>query len=242
MKRFAVYIYVILIFLMSISASYGQLNNDPVDVQIWSDITLTYFKTQKFSFGGDVGLRSSIHNQDWSLFYLRPTLHYHFTPIFKLSGGLGAFNTLNKSFGNTYEVRLFQDAQISWPDIGWLDFFHRLRFEQRFFFYSNTENDVFIRGRYLFRARTMNFKLIGKKRGYYIKAMWEAFVPIGDGAAEKFVNNQRWYAALGYQPSDRYRFELFYIWQKSRNLYEDGFHTSENIFRFRIFYTLKLPE
>lgn len=225
---------------MSISSSYGQPDYDRADIQIWSDITLTYFKSHKLSFGGDAGLRFSVDNKDWGLFYLRPTLHYSINPKIRLSGGIASFNTLNKAIFNTYELRLFQDAQISWPDIKWVDFYHRFRFEQRFFFYDKIENDISIRGRYLIGVKTANFNLLGKKKKFYVETMWEAFIPFGEGSAERFVNNQRWYVALVYNPSERLRYEIFYIWQKSRRFFEDGFKTTENIIRFRIFYMKKL--
>lgn len=88
----------------------------------------------------------------------------------------------------------------------------------------------------------MDFKLIGKTKSFYIKGMWELFVPFDKSATELFVNNQRFYAALGQRVSDRFRYEIFYIWQESREFVDDGFETSENIIRLRFFYTLKLPD
>jgi len=242
MKWFYLFIFITPFILLDPYVSSAQIYNNKVDFQSWSDITLTYFKTQRFSFGGDAGLRGIVSSKDWNLFYIRPTVNYTVTPIFKVSGGIGSFNTINRQLNNTYEIRFFQDAHVSWPDIGWIDFYHRFRFEERFFFYQNIDNYFSLRGRYLIRARTINFKLFGEKKGYYLKGMFEAFVPLGESAIELFVNNQRWYSALGYQPSDRYRYELFYIWQKSREFVDDGFETSENIIRLRFFYTLKLPD
>lgn len=82
----------------------GQLYNDRVDFQTWSDITLTYFYTQNYSLGGDVGLRGVLSSKDWSLFYIRPTVHYTFSSSFKLSGGVASFNTINKYFSNSSEI------------------------------------------------------------------------------------------------------------------------------------------
>lgn len=219
-----------------------KAQQDDVDFQTWTDLTLTYFYNQKLSIGGDVGLRGIVSSREWNQFYIRPTISYVAAPRLKIAGGIGSFNTINKVVSNTYEIRFFQDAHISWPEIVWVDFYHRFRFEERFFFYENLENDWTVRGRYLFRARTIDFKLFSKKKSFYLKAMWELFVPIGESATELFVNNQRYYAALGHRKSDRFRVELFYIWQKSREYSDDGFETSENIMRLRFFYTLKLPE
>ncbi len=232
----------ILLITFFIHRSEGQAYNNDVDFQTWTDVTFTYFLSQKLSVGGDVGFRGIISSKDWNVFYLRPSINYTVAPRVKLSGGIGSFNTFNKTVSNTYEIRFFQDASISWPDFGWVDFYHRFRFEERFFFYQNLENEFNIRGRYLFRARTIDFKLLGKRKTFYLKGMWEVFVPFGNSATELFINNQRYYAAIGHRSSDRLRFELFYIWQQSREISDDGFQTSENIFRLRFFYTLKLPE
>ena len=235
-------IFLILFCSLLAHGSYGQLYNNRVDFQTWTDITLTYFKTQKLTYGGDAGLRGIVSAKDWNMFYIRPTVSYTFSPMFKASGGIGSFNTINKEISNTYEIRFFQDAHVSWPNLGWVDFYHRFRFEERFFFYSSLDNDFSVRGRYLIRARTIDFKLIGKSRSFYLKAMWELFIPFDKSATELFVNNQRFYAALGQRVSDRFRYELYYIWQKSREFVDDGFETSENIIRLRFFYTIKLPE
>ena len=242
MNRFYLYIFLNLFFLLSNSISNGQNSSDRADFQTWTDITLTYFKSQKYSLGGDAGLRGIISAKDWNQIYIRPSINYILSPYFKVTGGIGSFNTFNKEFSNTYELRFFQDVHVSWPDIGWVDFYHRFRFEERFFFYQTLANDFSIRGRYLIRARTIDFKLIGKTKSFYLKAMWELFVPFDKSAAELYVNNQRFYAAIGQRISDRFRYELFYIWQKSREFVDDGFESTENILRLRFFYTLKLPE
>lgn len=242
MKPFYIYIFLNLFVLLKPSVSSAQYYNNRVDFQTWTDITLTYFKTPRLSLGGDAGLRGIVSSKNWNLFYIRPTINYTLSSLFIFSGGIGSFNTFNKELNNTYEIRFFQDVHVSWPDIGWIDFYHRLRFEERFFFYKNIENEFAVRGRYLIRARTADFKLFGKTKSFYLKGMWELFVPFDDGAVELFVNNQRFYAAIGQRVSDKFRYEIFYIWQKSREFVDDGFETSENILRLRFFYTLKLPD
>lgn len=230
------------LFILSNSVALCQQSNGRVDFQAWTDVNLSYYINQKFSIGGDIGFRGFKSSKGFSQIYIRPSAQYHISSIFRITGGIGSFNSLSKSISNAYEIRLFQDAHISWPDIGFIDFYHRFRFEERFFFYEKIDNEISVRGRYLFRVRTLNFKLVGKRKGYYLTGMWEAFIPFGESAPELFINNQRWYVALGYQPSDRYRYELFHIWQKSREFVDDGFETSENIIRLRFFYTIKPPE
>ena len=232
---------IIAVLLFSQTICFGQ-SNDRTDFQTWSDLTFYHYFTNRVSMGGDVGLRGIVSSKDWNLIYVRPTVHYTHNSTFKFSGGIGSFNTFNKTSINSYELRFFQDIYISWPSLGWIDFRHRIRFEERLFFYPSEDNAFSVRGRYLLSGTTINFKFIGKRKGYYLKAMWEPFFPLGESAPELFVNNQRIYGALGYQASSRLRFELFYIWQKSREFADDGFKTTENVVRFRAFYILKLPE
>lgn len=228
-----------LLFILWGISTNAQSSNDKIDTQIWTDFTFTHILNNRISYEGDGGVRISVDDKNWTLIYLRPTAHFNLTSIVKLSGGIGSFNTFNDIINNIYELRIFQDVQIIWPDFGWVDFYHRIRFEERFFFYERLDSDISIRARYLIRARSNNFKFIGKKKSWNIKSMWEAFVPIGSGSTEFFVNNHRWYFAIGYQPSNTNRYELFYIWQRSHRFSEDGLKTSQNIIRFRIFYSLR---
>lgn len=238
MKSRFLILFVTTIGLMKSAFTLAQSNDKRVDFQTWTDLTLTYNKTSSLSFGGDVGTRGIFSDRNWNQFYIRPTVHYTVSPLFKLSGGIGSFNTFTQ-LNNTYEFRFFQDYQFAWPILGWINFNHRLRFEQRFFFYKNINNDFSIRGRYLIGLKTRDFKLIGKEKKFYVSTMWEAFVPLGKSAPELFVNNQRWYSALGFKFSKNWLFELHYIWQKSRLLSEDGFKSQENVLRLRAFYILK---
>ena len=215
-SRFRIYIFLLLAFILTGLSSFGQVSSDRVNFQTWTDFTYAYFHTEQFSFGGDAGLRGIVSGKNWNTLYIRPTIHFTVSPIFKVSGGIGSFNTFYKDFNNTYELRFFQDAHISWPDIGWIDFYQRFRFEERLFFYKIIENDISVRGRYLIRARTNDFRLIGKSKSFYLKGMWELFVPFDESAVELFINSQRFYFAIGHRVSEKFRYEVFYIWQKSR--------------------------
>ncbi len=220
--------------------SYAQ--NSSVDFQTWTDVTLTYFTRPKLSIGGDIGLRGIVSSKDWNLFYIRPSIDYSISPMFRVSGSIGSFTTFYNDLGKTTEIRFSQGVSMSWPDFGWIDFYHRIRLEERFFIYEKLKNSWSIRGRYLIRARTADFRLIGKTKSFYLKGMWELFIPFDKSSVELFINNQRFYAAIGQRASDKFRYEIFYIRQQSREFSDDGFQTSENIIRLRFFYALKLPD
>lgn len=220
----------------------SHAQNNKVDFQTWTDVTLNYFTQPKLSFGGDVGFRGIVSSKDWNLFYIRPTINYTISPLFRVSGSIGSFTTFDNDLGRTSEIRFSQGTSLSWPDFGWVEFYHRFRLEERFFMYEKLKNNWNIRGRYLIRARTADFRFIGKTKSFYLKGMWELFIPFDKSSVELFINNQRFYAAIGQRASDKFRYEIFYIWQQSREFSDDGFQTSENIIRLRFFYNLKLPD
>jgi hypothetical protein len=67
----------------------------------------------------------------------------------------------------------------------------------------------------------------------YLLADWEWFIPLDD-VAERYANKQRIRAGIGYRRSVRWRFEVLYIWNRSRNTVTDGFTTSDNIIDVRL--------
>lgn len=220
----------------------AQLEEKKIDFQTWTDLTLSYKFNQKFSIGGDLGSRGIISSKDWTMFYIRPKARYVFSPIFNTAGGLGYFYTSNKEVDDSSELRFYQDFHVNWPDLGFFVLQHRVRFEQRFFNYENLENDFDARTRYQVKLQSRDFHLFNAERPFYLNAMVEGFIPFNESAQERFVNNARFNAGLGKRFSEKLRLEFFYIWQKSRQLAEDGFETSEHIFRIKFLYNLNLIE
>lgn len=89
---------------------------------------------------------------------------------------------------------------------------------------------------------TTDFSLFTNKKQFFIKASWELFLPFDDDAAERYVNNQRITAIFAHRINEKYRWELDYTWQNSRQLSTEGFETSENIFRLRFYQTIFKPK
>jgi hypothetical protein len=67
----------------------------------------------------------------------------------------------------------------------------------------------------------------------YLLADWEWFMPLDD-PNERFANRQRIRAGLGYRRSFNWRYELLYIWTRSRETIDEGFSTTENIIDIRV--------
>ena len=207
--------------------------------EFWTDITLFFPISEKISIGGDAGIRGTFTNNVWKQFYIRPQIHYQLLPKLSLTGGIASFNTFNNDIGNVYEFRIFQDANLRWPEIKWVNIFHRLRLEQRFLGYQDDiESSFSFRGRYLIGVRSKNFSLFGGEKDWFVTGMFEPFFPLGKDVTEVLANRTRWYFALGYEISQNLRIELHYIGQRSNLLSVDDLKTTETIFRFRVFQKL----
>ncbi len=204
----------------------------------WTDVTLDKSLNDKWKVGGDFGFRTALNNNNWKLLYVRPNINYKFSPIFNLTLGIGSFNTFDKEFGNTYEFRIYQDANIRWPKLGRFNFKHRIRLEQRFFNFSNDLDNTFnFRGRYLIGVGLDRFSLGGEK-DWAAGLSLEPFFPLGKDVNELLANNFRWDLGLTYHVNDKFRIELDYILQTSEIFSNNDLRVLEHIFRLRFFQSL----
>jgi hypothetical protein len=220
--------------------SINNLNAQSVDHQLWMNYALKVPINEKWTYGGDVGLRGLISNYDWNQFFIRPNVNYRINYTFSVSPAIAWFSTFNRDAGNVNEFRIHQDFNAKWPDFGFIEFFYRIRFEQRFFFYQNDNysNDFNLRVRALVGAETADIKLFGPKRPIYFQVIYEGFSTGKESALEVFLNQTRLHFALGHRLSKNFRYELHYIKQGSRLLREDGLKISQNIYRLRFFHRL----
>ena len=223
-KRF--FIAIIFVFL-SAKILFAQ----EVENQLWMNYALTVPVNEKWTYGGDVGLRGLISNYDWNQFLIRPNVNYRINYTFSISPAIAWFSTLNRDAGNINEFRIHQDFNAKWPDLGFIEFFWRLRIEQRWFFYQDEEfsYDFNLRLRALVGVETADISLFGPKRPIYFQIIYEGFTTVEETAVEIFVNQARLHFALGHRISEAFRYELHYIRQGSRLFVEDGLGISQNI-------------
>lgn len=201
--------------------------------EFWSDLTLSKFLNEQWTIGGDLGLRF-LDDNDFRQIYVRPTIHYTLSPLYNFSFGLASFNTFSELI-DTYEIRIYQDANINWPRLGIFNFSHRFRFEERFFGYSTDLESAFeFRGRYMLSTRTDNFSL-GGKAIWAVFTSLEPFFRLGGGEQLILANNFRWDTALSYQATKQLRVELHYILQTSEVFSNRNADLNEHIIRLRLF-------
>jgi hypothetical protein len=113
---------------------------------------------------------------------------------------------------------------------------NRILVEARTLFYSggssDTDSTVRFRNRLEFLIPLNKEKLTDDGARYFLSD-WEWFVPIGD-PAERFANRQRIRAGYGFRPDAKWRYELLYIWSRSRDTTDEDFRTSDNIIDIRV--------
>ena len=207
--------------------------------QLWLNYTLNVKTDSDFSYGGDVGLRGVITDRDWTQFLIRPAATYKINKTFSVAGAVAVFQTFNREGYNLAEFRTHQDFNARWPRLTTFSIYYRVRIEQRWFFYQNFPNDFDVRGRLLVGAQSKDFTWLGEKIPIYFHVIYEGFKTLtNESAVEFFVNQTRLHFAFGQRISDKFRYELHYIWQSSRQYSEDGLQTSQNVFRIRVFHTI----
>jgi hypothetical protein len=112
----------------------------------------------------------------------------------------------------------------------------RILVESRNIFYAGAgiDNDSTVR----FRNRleflvSLNTDKLTDDGAQYLLADWEWFIPLDD-PTERFANRQRIRTGFGYRPDVKWRFELLYIWSRSRDTTDQAFKTSDHIINFRL--------
>lgn len=228
-----------LVFL-AVQLSYRNVTAQEVDHQLWTNYAVSVPVNEKFSYGGDAGIRGLVSNYDWNQVLIRPNVSYRFNYTFSVSPAMAWFGTFNNNASNVNEFRLHQDFNAKWPDLGPVEFFYRIRIEQRWFFYENPDLDNTFNWRFrgLIGMETEDIKVFGPKRPIYFQLIYEGFSTADRSAPEIFVNQTRFHMAMGHRLSNKFRYELHYIRQGSRLLADDGIDVSTNIYRLRLFHRI----
>ena len=218
----------------------GLSPGQDVDHQLWVNYALTVPINTKWSYGGDTGIRGLVSNYDWNQFLIRPTLYYRINNTFRVSPAISWFHTNNKYSENVNELRIQQDLNINWPDLGFMAIFYRIRIEQRFFFFESEDlpNDFSMRVRGLVGIESADIRPFNMKRPIYFQVMYEGFATLKQEARETFVDQARLDLAVGHRISDRFRYELHFIRQASQLFWMDGMNVGQNIYRIRFFHRL----
>lgn len=110
-----------------------------------------------------------------------------------------------------------------------------LRLEERNLFYNTDKPNSStwrVRNRIEFQF-PLNAERTSMDGARYLIADWEWFMPAGD-PSERFANSQRVRAGLGYRRDARFRVEVLYVWNRTRNTAAEGFTTNGHTLDVRL--------
>jgi hypothetical protein len=220
--------------------------------QLWGNLTLDWVKSDRLAYELDFEPKALISapdgQPDWRNFDVTPNVEYSVKHWLDFVGEV--------TVGRTHQTDDVDSTEVT-PRLGArFHLFSRrpilqvreqapqrrivvrdlVRFESRNFFY--TGGDVENESTFRFRNRLEVLMPINKASitddgaGYWL-ADWEWFTSLDD-AEERFANRQRIRAGIGYRRNFNWRYELLYIWTRSRNTIDTGFSTTENIIDIRV--------
>jgi hypothetical protein len=237
----------IAVLLVAASAASAQTTT-----QLWGNLTFDWVKSEKLVYELDFEPKALLDKPEgdpsWWNLDVTPNVEYSVRRWLDLVGETTIGHTKQTDDVDSTEVtprlgvrfHLFSRAQqffvLEQAPRRRIVVRDLMRFESRNFFYSG--GDVESDSTFRFRNRLEFLVPLNKGRitddgARYLMADWEAFIPLDD-PDERFANRQRIRAGLGYRRSFNWRYELLYIWTRSRATIDDGFSTTENIVNIRV--------
>lgn len=228
------------------------------NLQLWGNVTLVWAKSPHLAYELDIEpkvlLAAPEGEPGWHNLDLTPNVEYAWKNWLDLVGETAVGYTKQTDDVNSWEVTPRAGArfhvfsrnvptaipgrplQREFPPRRRVVLRDLVRVESRNIFYtgSGTGSSSTVR----FRNRLellvpLNRESLSADRVRYVLADWEWFIPLGE-PEERFANKQRIRAGLGYRRSTAWRFELLYMWTRSRNTIDEGFTTNDNIIDVRI--------
>jgi hypothetical protein len=224
------------------------------DLQLWGNVTLDWVKSERLvcelDFEPKVLVGRSAGEPGWRNLDVTPNVEYSPNGWLDLVGETVIGYTKQTDDVNSLElsprigVRLHLWSRYTGAVIRKRELLPKrrlvvrnlLRLESRNLFYSGagsgSDSSWRFRNRLEFLLPLNKPKLTDDGAAYAL-ADWEWFVPL-DEPEERFANRQRIRTGLGYRRSAAWRYEVLYMWTRSRNTLEDGFATSDNIIDVRV--------
>jgi hypothetical protein len=222
--------------------------------QFWGNVTFGWSPSNQLRYGIDVEpkflLSAPSGDPGWWSIENTPALSYSPTGRLELLGQLATIYTKQTDDVRSFEVtprvgftwHLFSRDLSVVRRVPELEPLRRVvlrdtvRFEARNIYYSGGDTEqshkVRFRNRFEFLVPVNKPKLSDDK-ALCLQADWEYFFPLGN-PSERFANDQRIRAGVGYRRNRDWRVEALYIWNRSRNTIGDGFTTNDNIVNIRL--------
>jgi hypothetical protein len=228
----------VLIGLVCILNSFIHAAED-IETQLWGDGNAYYRLNDIWQLHGELGGRTLYAGPDWSRIYIHPSVIYQWQVMLYLRGGIRIIYTDEVASSNAFELRPWQGLRLIWPRTSYLILDHYLRLEERFTFYTESDQSgSAMRLRYRIRAKSPNLRLRAIDQTFYLLTSYEFLFNLGVEIKETFANRNRLTFGLGYFISQSIRTELHYTRHGTRDSRGEGFKTTLHVFRLRLRYYL----
>ena len=220
-------------------------------MQLWADFTVSWIKDHRLTFGVDTEPRILVSkpadDPGWATLDVTPSIEYTPSRWFDVLGELKLARTRQTNDLDSTEIAprvgiqfhvltnvLDELARENRPKRRFV-MRDLLRLEWRNFNYSTDQPDSSTR-RLRNRVQALyplNRSSITDNGATYLQADVEWFWPRND-PDERFANQQRIRAGVGYRRDRAWRFETLYIWDRSRDSANEGFTTAYHAIDLRV--------
>ncbi len=205
--------------------------------QFWTDYTLTVPFANHYIFSNAVSYRTLESKQNkWREYEINPTIQWSIGQRIDLIAALIAASTRQKDGYNTSELRPVLGVRYhltpNWRV--WIQGYARV--EQRNLYHEETSTWAHsTRSRFRLESLVpINHKTFFEDHLWYALLDAEFFWVMDNQLDERYSNQMRYRAGVGYRSSYTWRFEFIYTDQFTRNNLENGFEQSSSIFRIRV--------
>lgn len=228
------------------------------NLQLWGNLTLGWAKSPHLAYELDIEPKTLLSAPEgapgWGSLEVTPNVDYAWKTWLDLVGETAVGYTKQTDDVNSWEVtpragarfHLFsrdvptaipgRPLQREFPPRRRVVMRDLMRVEWRNLMYTTGDTDSSSTVRFRNRLELLvplNRETLSTDRVRYILADWEWFIPLDD-PQERFANKQRIRAGVGYRRSFGWRFELLYMWTRSRNTIDERFTTNDHIIDIRI--------
>jgi len=240
-------VYIVAFFIYNtMSAQDNVVDRDvKVNQQFWLDYNFTSIFNENQNLSTQIGFRK-ITPEIYNKFLGHSTLNIkndkklidliNDKPLLKSYHlGAGLIYTQNYDANDNLEFRLMQGVKFEIPTIKSITLYNYVRLEERFQNeFSNSGWTTAFRLRYkLSTILSWNKHYLSFAKGLYIPLQAEVFINLKK--ADRFNDLLRISPGIGYRLENDWRFELYVIFNSTKNITETNNKSSDFILRLRVF-------
>jgi len=239
----------IFVTLLVLGPVASEALNETASGQVWANFTLDYPRGERLLFEVDFEPKTQYSGSDtWRGLDVTPAIEFSPNRWIELVGEAALARTRQSNAVRSAEVtprfgvrvHLLNNLRTMLPPghhrLGRVGIANLSRIEWRNFWYSDdtpSSHETRFRNRLELKVG-LNHAEVSLDKTLYLLADYEIFVPLSDDVPERFAAKARVRAGLGYRRDRRWRFEVLYIRDGTRQTDEGSFATSANIVDFRL--------